>query len=938
MVPSPSTDPDETSGHLRAFLLNKGTPRELFDKFHVSSRAGMMWEYINPSTTRAPAPIYPIVKGFDSNASSKLNLNPEADAKFQKALKVFDRQQTLFITQEKALAEVSAFLNQSVHPDHHWVYWKKATLRGRLLALKNEFKPSNNARIYEVDARYKEALKTNRIQMDAWLSKYWRAYTEAEELQIPAVAGFHGHLNFLKAVNTFSPDFSVTQTATVKEAMFDGKDATELPSVQKLVKRFRNHMRLRKAQGVTAEQLSRGTFGITLNGKTPSQTGPSQNTSDNSSRNNNQNDPKVRKKVDKRIANGTDALRTAVRRTKKESKPQTPQSASALFVKGLPSPTDPQANSVTTGYSLKRSTLLDPYSDFHVDNRKADFIDLHPPTVGGRLLAGGKYLDILGEGTRKIALTTPDGRTNAFFPKNCLYVPEMDTNLASHRLFQQVEIYWNYETDVVYHKESRTSRTEMAKIRWIERQLVIHYVEPDGLVPEDESDPEDEVILESEDEDFVTEPLVEKFLPLKLKKLHGNDPRGLLKPLERDATLWHRRLAHLGPRALEKVVQAVTGAKIQLPSKIDCQDCVIRKARNKVSRRPQTRERKPFVTIYANLFEFNDAFDGRTKALIITLVFLERQQHIKVKTIVSDGETSFGRRFRRWLLDTGISHETSPPYTKEPAGVQERAGGVIITKARCLMISSNLPSDLWPEAVEAATYITNRTPTKALGWKTPIQVLNEWIAKRDKTPIPEEGLKANVANVVLFGSEAYALTEAVRRGADRLKKMDPRAYIGYLVGYVASNVYRVWVPSQQRVITVRDVTFDETKKYRDDQPQKSSIEIAELNDQIDSILIPPKATTFLGTSRAVFSSDPLDTVATDPPDQDASQEARGWTLTKTVIRKKILLIQLLAITPKTTPIIPKAKRVIREAKTLRRVCPHQRLLQASKRQVINNTH
>ncbi|RYP29394.1 hypothetical protein DL768_011215 [Monosporascus sp. mg162] len=464
----------------------------------------------------------------------------------------------------------------------------------------------------------------------------------------------------------------------------------------------------------------------------------------------------------------------------------------------------------------------------------------------------------------------------------------------------------------------------MAKIRWIERQPVIHHVEvtakneaddvvtsaafavaeepkepeepeePEAAVPEDESDLEEEVILESEDEDVVTEPLIEEFLPSKLKKLHGNDSRGPLKPLEGDATLWHRRLAHLGPRALEKVVQAVTGAKIQLPSKIDCQDCAVAKARKKVSRRPQTRERKPFVTICADLFEFSSAFDGRTKALIITcpvigarisytmkrkkhaftalmnaVVFLERQHHIKVKTIVSDGETSFGKKLRRWLLDTGITHELLPPYTKEPAGVQERAGGVIITKARCLIISSNLPSDLWPEAVEAATYIANRTPTKALGWKTPIQVLNEWIAKRDKIPVPEEGLKANVTNVVLFGSEAYALTEAVRRGAERLKKMDPRAYIGYLVGYVASNIYRVWVPSQQRVITVRDVTFDETKKYRGDQLQKSSIEIAELNDQIDSILIPPKATTFLGTPRAIFSSDPLDTGVTGGVDDIA---------------------------------------------------------------------
>ncbi|RYP56931.1 hypothetical protein DL770_010800 [Monosporascus sp. CRB-9-2] len=811
----------------------------------------------SPSTRRGPLenpvpplvkrPYYPNVKDFDRSVSSELELKDGAEARFQKALRYFDR---------------------------------------------------------------REALRTSRIQMDTWLSKYWRAYTEAEELQIPAVAGFHGHLDFLKAVSAFSPDFAVTQTAIVETTMFSGKDVTELPTVQKLVEHFRSHMRLRKAQGVTAEQMSRGAFGVTLNGETPSQTGSSQNAPDtNSNRNNNRHDhsnrqclygvvhifkecpyicpkvrpsgwiedPEIRKQVDERIANGTEGLKRAVKHAKKNSKPSTPQSASALFVAGLPSPsTEPQANSVTTGYSLKRSTLLDTCSDFHVGNRKTDFIDLHPPTVDGRLLAGGKYLDILGEGTRRIALTTPDGRTTPFFLKNCLYVPEMHTNLASHRLFQQASIYWDHETDVVYHKESKTSRTHMAKIRWIERQPVIYHIEvtpenddddvvppaafavteepdatvpDDATVPEDESDPEDEVILESEDEDFVTDPLVEEFLPSKLaqKKLHGNDSRGPLKLLEGDATLWHRRLAHLGPRALEKVVQAVTGAKIQLPSKIDCQDCAVAKARKKASRRPQTRERKPFVTICANLFEFSSAFDGRTKALIITcpvigarisytmkrkkhalaalmnaVVFLERQQHIKVKTIVSDGETSFGRRFRRWLLDTGMSHETSPPYTKEPAGVQERAGGVF----------------------------------------------NEWIAKRDKTPIPEEGLKANVANVVLFGAEAYALTEAVRRGAQRLKKMDPRAYIGYLVGYVASNVYRVWIPSQQHVITVRDATFDETKKYRSDQPQKSSLKIAELNDQIDSIPTPPKATTFLGTSRAMK----LGGVETDE-DYDSDEES-----------------------------------------------------------------
>ncbi|RYP66174.1 hypothetical protein DL771_007950 [Monosporascus sp. 5C6A] len=366
MVPSPSKDLDETSsGHLRAFLLNKGTPRE-YDtlEFHVSSKAGFLWDYINPNNAQAPPllkrHVFPNFKDFDPNASNELDLKSEADTRFQKAVKIHDREQTLFLAQEEALAEVSGFLNQSVHPDHHWVYWKKATLRERLAALRSEFKPSNNARIYEVDARYREALKTSRIQMDAWLSRYWGVYTEAEELQIPAIAGYHGHLDFLKAVNAFSPDFSVTQTAAVKKAMFDGKDVNELPSVQKLVKHFRSYMRLRKAQGLTARQLSRGTLGVTLNGETPNQTGSSQGYSqgssnnNNSRRNSNQNgnrhanreclcgvvhlfggcpyicpsvrpdgwteDPEIRKQVDERIANGTFALKRAVKLAQKESK------------------------------------------------------------------------------------------------------------------------------------------------------------------------------------------------------------------------------------------------------------------------------------------------------------------------------------------------------------------------------------------------------------------------------------------------------------------------------------------------------------------------------------------------------------------------------------------------------------------------------------------
>ncbi|RYP65143.1 hypothetical protein DL770_009062 [Monosporascus sp. CRB-9-2] len=261
MVPSPSTDPDETSsGRSTTLLLKSGTPREYATlEFHVSSKAGLLWEFVNPNAITVPPlltnPTLPEPVNFQASAADEQALDQTNYMKYTRALKSYDRKLSLFRDQEKAIAEVIAFLDQSVHPDHQWVYWKEPTLREKLQALRAKFKPSYSSRIYEVDARYKEALKTNRIQMDTWLSKYSKAYTEAEELQIPAVAGFHGHLDFLKAVSAFSPAFSVTQTARVEEVMFDDEDATKLPTVQKLVEFFKYHMRLRKAQGAITEQF-----------------------------------------------------------------------------------------------------------------------------------------------------------------------------------------------------------------------------------------------------------------------------------------------------------------------------------------------------------------------------------------------------------------------------------------------------------------------------------------------------------------------------------------------------------------------------------------------------------------------------------------------------------------------------------------------------------
>jgi len=42
----------------------------------------------------------------------------------------------------------------------------------------------------------------------------------------------------------------------------------------------------------------------------------------------------------------------------------------------------------------------------------------------------------------------------------------------------------------------------------------------------------------------------------------------------------------------------------------------------------------------------------------------------------------------------------------------------------------------------------------------------------------------------------------------RLSKLDPRAYIGYLIGYNSTNIYRIWILYKGIVISTRAVIFN----------------------------------------------------------------------------------------------------------------------------------
>ena len=113
--------------------------------------------------------------------------------------------------------------------------------------------------------------------------------------------------------------------------------------------------------------------------------------------------------------------------------------------------------------------------------------------------------------------------------------------------------------------------------------------------------------------------------------------------------------------------------------------------------------------------------------------------------------------------------------------------------------------------MKAAVYVLNRTPMKRIDWKTPFEVF--------MTATNGKETKPDIGNLYLFGSRAYIRIE----GIPRKEKMLPRAQIGYLVGYEAHNIWRIWIPKDKKVIRARDCQFDETRQYDPDEPFISEI-------------------------------------------------------------------------------------------------------------------
>jgi hypothetical protein len=124
--------------------------------------------------------------------------------------------------------------------------------------------------------------------------------------------------------------------------------------------------------------------------------------------------------------------------------------------------------------------------------------------------------------------------------------------------------------------------------------------------------------------------------------------------------------------------------------------------------------------------------------------------------------------------------------------------------ARSMIHSSNAPLWLWSEAVAYAVYILNRVPSKD-SIATPFELFYK--------------IKPDVSNIKVFGSRTFVFITDQERS-----KIEKKFVEGMLVGFDENQKgYRVYIPSERKVIISRNVRIDETVMYSKEMDNPSAM-------------------------------------------------------------------------------------------------------------------
>ncbi|GJW63268.1 putative ribonuclease H-like domain-containing protein [Tanacetum coccineum] len=293
-----------------------------------------------------------------------------------------------------------------------------------------------------------------------------------------------------------------------------------------------------------------------------------------------------------------------------------------------------------------------------------------------------------------------------------------------------------------------------------------------------------------------------------------------------ESTRWHRRMAHVNFKTINKL--AKEGLVDGLPLKVftnehNCVACNKGK-QHKASYKHISAVRlitETLQLLHMDLFGPTNirSIDQKYYSLVVTddfsrftwtfylstkdetfyvlkefISLIENQLNKKVKGIRCDNGTEFkNAKLIELCGEKGIKRDYSNPRTPQQNGVAERKNRTLIEAARTMLADSKLPTMFWTEAVSTACYVLNRVSITNPHNKTPYELIS--------------GKVPQIGHLKPFGCQVTILNTS-----DHLGKFEGKADEGYLVGYAPnSKAYRAYNLTNKRVEETMNLRFLEDK-------------------------------------------------------------------------------------------------------------------------------
>lgn len=321
-----------------------------------------------------------------------------------------------------------------------------------------------------------------------------------------------------------------------------------------------------------------------------------------------------------------------------------------------------------------------------------------------------------------------------------------------------------------------------------------------------------------------------------LYKTHVKVCSDSLNVMEKEASqnLWHQRLGHMSEKGISILTKKQLIRMDKNAALDPCNHCLFGKQHRVSFTFSSTRKSELLSLVHSdicgpmeekslggNRYFLTFIDDASRKVWVYFLktkdqafdyfkifhAMVERETGKKLKCLRSDNGGEYtSKEFDSYCKRQGIRHEKTVPRTPQHNGVAERMNRTIMERVRSMISMAKLPKPFWGEAVRAACYLINRSPSAPLNFEVPEKI---W-----------SGKNPSYSHLRVFGCLAHAHVSKELR-----KKLDGRTIPCIFIGYGDEEFgYRLWDPIHKTVIRSRDVVFHENQTIEDIEKPTMSYE------------------------------------------------------------------------------------------------------------------